>query len=42
MTFWNKRDFKGPTHMDTLKPKNSIDDIHCERWFLYILGDPGP
>ena len=41
-------DFLGPrglqrTHMDTLKPKIfKIDNIHCERGFLYILGDPGP
>ena len=41
-------DFLGPrglqgTQMDTLKHKHfKTDDIHCERGFLYILGDPGP
>ena len=35
MSFRDQRDFKG------IK-KFKIDDIHCERGFLYILSDPGP
>ena len=38
MTFWDQGDSKG--HIKTKKFK--IDNIHCVRGFLYILGDPGP
>ena len=34
MTFWDQGDIK--------TKKFKIGNIHCERRFLYILGDPGP
>ena len=44
MTFWDQEDSKGPINdMDTLKQKKiKINNIHCERGFLYIFGGPGP
>ena len=37
---WIRRLFGTLEYIKTKKFK--IDDIHCERGFLYILSDPGP
>ena len=41
--FLGQRGFKGHIWIHKNKKKNIlIDNIYCERGFIYILGDPGP
>ena len=41
MTLWDQGNSKGPIQYIKTK-KFKIDNINCERGFLYILGNPGP